>query len=100
MPRAEDPRVMVRMSKADRAVIDGAARSVGVSTGGLLRECGVRYAAQVARMVESGELRLRRRSSVEPVVEVERPASPARVSVEDAATARAIAFRRATGALP
>lgn len=104
------------MSAADHAVIVAAAKSVGVADGALVRECAVRFAAQVAREVESGALKLRRRSGKAAVVldvadgagavaGLQSPASPpsraaGRRSLADAGVARAVAFRRASGVLP
>lgn len=60
MPRADEPRVPVRLSDADYAVIEAAAKSVNVAVAGLMRECSVRYAAVVAREVAAGNIVLRR----------------------------------------
>ena len=54
---------MVRLSRSDAAVIEAAAASAGVAVGALMRECSVRYAAEVAREVAAGRVTLRRRSS-------------------------------------
>jgi hypothetical protein len=60
MPRADEPRIPVRLSDADYAVIEAAARSCNVGMAGLMRECSVRYAAVVAREVVAGNVTLRR----------------------------------------
>jgi hypothetical protein len=62
MPRADDPRVVVRMSPSGYALVKAVADRVGVSVGGLMRECAERHAASVARQVEAGEIVLRRNS--------------------------------------
>lgn len=104
VPSASDPRVVVRLSPSDFAVIEAAAEAAGVATGGLVRECAVRYAGQVAREVTEGRLKLRARSGSGASSEVEEsePAPSAefeRVLVTDVGVRRAIAFRRATGRL-
>lgn len=73
MPKADEPRVAFRISATDFAVLEAAARSVNVSAGALARECAVRYAADVAREVSEGRLKLRRRSAAVPVPS---PAAP------------------------
>src|SRR5262245_39309210 len=60
MTRADEPRVPVRLSHADYAVIEAAASSANVAVAGLMRECSVRYAAVVAREVVAGNITLRR----------------------------------------
>lgn len=52
MPRADEPRVPVRLSNGDHALIKAAADSVNVGVAGLMRECAVRYAGVVARELE------------------------------------------------
>jgi hypothetical protein len=39
MPRADEPRVPVRLSRGDFAIIEAAAKSVNVAVGALMREC-------------------------------------------------------------
>lgn len=60
VPRDGDPRIPVRMSPQDYAVIEAAAASVNVAVGALIRECAVRYASAVAAQVARGDVRLRR----------------------------------------
>lgn len=67
MPRADDPRVMVRLTPEDHAAIKAAAAEANVSVGGLMRECAVRFAAQVAREARDGSVRIRRAKAVEAV---------------------------------
>jgi hypothetical protein len=52
--------VPVRLSHADYAVIETAAKSCNVGMAGLMRECAVRYASAVAREVSAGNITLRR----------------------------------------
>lgn len=68
MPRADEPRVPVRLSDSDHAAIKAAADSVNVGVAGLMRECSVRYAAVVAREIAAGNIVLRR-SRIEAAVE-------------------------------
>lgn len=63
MPVVGDPRLVVRMSLADWAVVDGAAAAAGVATAALVRAAAVRAAGDVAREVLAGRLRLRARSA-------------------------------------
>jgi len=67
MPRADDPRVVVRMSPSGYALVKAVADRVGVSVGGLMRECAERHAASVARQVEAGEITLRRNAGPDVV---------------------------------
>lgn len=60
VPRADEPRVPVRLSDSDHALIKAAADSVNVGVAGLMRECAVRYAAVVAREIKAGNITLRR----------------------------------------
>lgn len=60
MPRADEPRVPVRLSTSDYKIIEAAALSVNVAVGALMRECSVRYAGAVAREVAAGNITLRR----------------------------------------
>lgn len=60
MPRKDEPRVPVRLSDSDYAVIEAAAKAANVGMAGLMRECSVRYAAVVAREVMAGNITLRR----------------------------------------
>lgn len=60
MPRADEPRVPVRLSNSDYKIIEAAAKSVNVAVAALMRECAVRYAGAVAREVAAGNLTLRR----------------------------------------
>lgn len=103
MPSASDPRVVIRLSVGDLAVVEAAAEAAGVATGALVRECAVRFAGVVAREVVEGRLRLRARSgAVSSGVEKSEPDPSAefeRVLVTDVGVRRAIAFRRATGRL-
>lgn len=118
MPRAGDPRLTLRLSRGDLAVLDGAAVSCGVETGALVREAALRAAAGVARDVEEGRLVLRRRRGSASAAKSEQVdlgdprelASGRRdtsgvvtlgdvAPAHDPGVARAIAFRRATGAL-
>lgn len=97
MPREGEPRVMVRLSEADAAVIEAAAMSAGVAVGALMRECAVRYAAQVAGDVAAGRIQLRRRSGASSEVEKPEPAvAPARAApvMPPAGEGRAEMFRR------
>jgi hypothetical protein len=72
MPRADDPRVPVRLSKSDFATIEAAAGSVNVAVGALMRECAVRYAAVVAREIAAGNVTGLRRQRVESAVQAVR----------------------------
>lgn len=74
MPRADDPRVMVRLSPEAHAAIKAAAASANVAVGALMRECAERYATTVARDVAAGNVRLRRQR-VEAVPGVVRASS-------------------------
>lgn len=65
MPRADEPRVPVRLSDSDHAIIKAAADSANVAVAGLMRECSVRYAGEVAREIMAGRITLRRQR-VEP----------------------------------
>lgn len=65
MPRAEEPRIILRLSATDKAVIDAAAASANVAVGALVRECAVRYAGTVARQIASGEVTGLRRQRIE-----------------------------------
>jgi hypothetical protein len=60
VPRADEPRVPVRLSHSDHAAIKAAADSVNVGVAGLMRECAVRYATIVAREIAAGSITLRR----------------------------------------
>lgn len=75
MPKRDEPRVMVRLSPEDEAVIKAAARYANVAVAGLIRECAVRYAAAVAADVRRGSTRLRRGKAVEAVRGQVQPAS-------------------------
>lgn len=72
MPRADDPRVPVRLSKSDYAVIEAAASSVNVAVGALMRECAVKYAGTVAREIAAGNVTGLRRQRVESAVQAVR----------------------------
>lgn len=67
MPRADDPRVVVRMSAAGYVSVKAAADRAGVAVSGLMRECAERYAVQVAQAVERGEVVIRRNSAPDAV---------------------------------
>lgn len=67
MPRADDPRVVVRMSATGYVSVKAAADKAGVAVSGLMRECAERYAVQVAQAVERGEIIIRRNSVPEAV---------------------------------
>lgn len=65
MPREGDPRIILRLSETDKAVIEAAAAAANVAVGALVRECAVRYAGTVARQIASGEVSGLRRQRVE-----------------------------------
>lgn len=65
MPRADEPRVPVRLSHADYAVIEAAAKTANVAVAALMRECAVRHAASVARQIMAGEVTGLRRQRIE-----------------------------------
>jgi hypothetical protein len=98
-------RVTVWLSEAEWAVLEAAAVAAGVETGAVAREAVVRGAAVVARDVSAGRVKLRRRSpglssgrtaGSGPAGEGSTP-SPGFRSLDEFATARAAAFRRALG---
>lgn len=62
MPRADDPRIVVRMSPQGFRAIKAAADSVNVAVSGLVRECAERYAVDIAREVAAGRVTIRRNS--------------------------------------
>jgi uncharacterized protein (DUF1778 family) len=68
VPRADEPRVVVRLSHSDYALLEAAAASVNVTVAGLMRECSVRHAAETARAVAAGSITLRRQR-IEKAVE-------------------------------
>lgn len=75
MPRADDPRVMVRMTPEDHAAIKAAADLGNIAVGALMRECAIRYASTVAAEVRTSGKRLRRAKAVEAVKGQVAPAS-------------------------
>lgn len=104
MPTADDPRVMVRLAASDKALLDGLAASVGVSTAALVREAALRAAVDVVREVREGRLvGLRGRNGSGAVSGVVGPAPVvsrvrrAVVPAEDVGVGRAELFRRLTG---
>jgi uncharacterized protein (DUF1778 family) len=66
--KAGEPRVTIRLSVAEHAVLVAAAGSAGVAVGSLVREAAVRYAAELAGDASAGRVRLRRAASAAPVV--------------------------------
>lgn len=60
MPRADEPRVLVRMGDQDLEKVKAAAERANVGVAGLMRECSVRFADEVADRVLRGEITLRR----------------------------------------
>jgi hypothetical protein len=97
MPRDDDPRVVVRFTKPGFAAVEAAAASVGVSVGGLVRECAERHAADVAADVSAGRVTIRRRSASSDSGSAS--AAPRPVS-EREALARRTAALRALGQRP
>jgi hypothetical protein len=107
MPKVGDPRVTIRFSVSDHAVLDAAAVSCGVETGALIREAALRSAAAVARDVTEGRVSLRRRAGLEKesasTVSVPEAAggdrgaasAPSRALALDPGVERAAMFRRA-----
>jgi hypothetical protein len=85
--------VTVRLSGAEHAALDGAAQSLGVETGGLLKAAAMLGLAGAVAEVEAGRLRVRRRSLPRPAVEAV-AGDVARSGVEVA-----VAARRAAGLL-
>lgn len=75
VPRADDPRVMVRLSPEDHAAVKAAADLANCAVGALMRECAIRYASTVAADVRRGTTRLRRAKAVEAVKGQVQPAS-------------------------
>lgn len=69
MPREDEPRLVVRFSKADFAVVEAAASAANVAVGALVRQCAVRYAGEVASAVGRGEVTGLRRQRIETAVE-------------------------------
>lgn len=67
VPREDDPRVVIRLTPEDHAMIKAAADVANVAVGALMRECAVRHAAEVAADVRRGTTRLRRQKAVEAV---------------------------------
>jgi hypothetical protein len=84
VPREGDPRIIVRLSRTDAAVIEAAASEANVAVGALVRECAVRYAGTVARQIASGEVTGLRRQRIE-VAEAAAPVVRASVLVESEA---------------
>lgn len=58
--RRDEPRVSVRLSAVDHAMLEAAAQTAGVSLGSLLREGGLRYARELAGEVAQAP-KMRRR---------------------------------------
>jgi uncharacterized protein (DUF1778 family) len=75
MPRADEPRVMVRLSGAEHAMLKAQAESVNASLGGFIRECAVRHGGVVAREIASGSVTVRRARAVQAVKGQVAPAS-------------------------
>lgn len=48
MPKVSEPRVTIRLGEADHARLAGLADGAGVALGYLIRECAIRYGAEVA----------------------------------------------------
>jgi hypothetical protein len=67
MPRADDPRVMVRLTPEDHAAIKAAADLGNIAVAALIRECAIRYCSTVATDVRQTGKRLRRAKAVEAV---------------------------------
>jgi hypothetical protein len=65
-------RVMVRLSSDEFAMLDALCESANVGLGGLLRECGLRYGAQIIREVQEGQVVIRRRDAKRPATRVAR----------------------------
>jgi uncharacterized protein (DUF1778 family) len=75
MPRADDPRVVIRLTPEDHAAIKAAADIGNIAVGALVRECAIRYCSTVAADVRRGSTRLRRAKAVEAVRGQVQPAS-------------------------
>src|SRR4051812_36637126 len=75
MPRADEPRIPVRFSRSDYDLLANIAAHANVSLGGLIRECAVRHAAEVARDVGRGTTTIRRQRAVQAVRGQVAPAS-------------------------
>jgi hypothetical protein len=94
--------VTVRLSGGEHAALDGAAQSLGVETGGLLKAAAMLGLAGAVAEVEAGRLRVRRRSSPRAgsgfATSDEVPKSEPGVS-GGGAVDRAVAARRAAGVL-
>lgn len=67
MPRADDPRIMVRLTPEDHATIKAAADLGNIALSALVRECAIRYASTVAADVRQSGHRMRRAHAVEAV---------------------------------
>lgn len=67
MPRADDPRVVVRMSGVGYAKVKRAADDAGVGVSGLVRECAEMFAPRVAEMIKRGEITIRRANAPDAV---------------------------------
>lgn len=76
MPTSGEPRVTIRLSEVDHAVLNGAAEAAGVALGALIREAAMSYAREVAGDGASGSRRMRRRSASASSVDTPR-SSPA-----------------------
>jgi hypothetical protein len=53
--KADEPRIYVRVSHEEKAMIQRAARVAGISDASLLRECGLRWGPVLAAAIASGE---------------------------------------------
>jgi uncharacterized protein (DUF1778 family) len=94
MPRADDPRVMVRLTPESYAVIKEAAEGANVAVGALVRECAERYAVRVAREVAAGSVRLRRAKVERASAAGAGRVTTARALVADSAVALAMERQR------
>lgn len=75
VPRSDEPRIPVRFSRPDYDLLASIATHANVSLGGLIRECAVRHAAEVARDVGRGTTTIRRQRAVQAVRGQVAPAS-------------------------
>lgn len=94
MPRSDEPRIVIRVSVADKAILDAAASAAGVATGALVREGALRYAREVAGEAAAGQVRMRRRSVPSSEVEKSEPVAPPPSGSDRVAMFRQMTARR------
>lgn len=74
--RSDEPRVTVRLSAVDHAMLSAAAEAAGVSLGSLLREGGMRFARELAESSAPAPKMRRRSAAQPPPAPVPSPAAP------------------------